>query len=140
MALWRLCHPGVTRACDAVFDPHFDVDPAVADVSADPEADRSLAPVPPCVQGLDWDVEETGEFRCGEETFVVVAHGPIMRVDPVIRVLFRCQFRCSWLSRIAGSEAGSSSLTLSLTCSWRVYDRVLDRVADTLVRGLLTLW
>ena len=70
---------------DTVFDPHLDVDPAVANVPADPEADGALSSVAPCVQGCDWDVEEVGEFFCGEET-VVVVHGRIMRVDPFSRV------------------------------------------------------
>jgi hypothetical protein len=76
---------------DAVFDPQFDIDPSVADVLAGPEADGAFSSVAPCVEGLDWDVEEVGEFFCGEET-VVVVHGWIMRVDPVIRVSFRCHF------------------------------------------------
>ena len=104
MPLRRLCHPGVTRAGDAVFDPHLNVDPAVADVSADSEADGSFSSVAPCVEGLDWDVEEVGEFVCGEEKVVPVVHGRIMRVDPVIRVSFQCHFRCSPLSDVAGGE------------------------------------
>lgn len=119
---------------DTISDPALDVGPAVADVSADSEADGAFSSVAPCVEGLDWDVEEVGEFACGEET-VVVVHGRIMWVDPVIRVLFRCHFRCSLFSVVASCEAFSSSRTLCLTCSWRVSDRVLDRVADTLVRG-----
>jgi hypothetical protein len=95
----------VTRAGDAVFDPAFDVGPAVADVSAGPEADGTFSAVAPCVEGLDWDVEEVGEFVCGEKTVVVVVHGRIMRVDPVGRVSFRCHFRCSLLSVVAGGEA-----------------------------------
>ena len=101
-------------------------------MSADAEADGSLSPVPPRVQGLDRDVEEVGEFFCGEEPVVAVVHGWIMRVDPFSRVLFRCHFRRSLFSDVASSEAFSSPLTLRLTCSWRVL--------DTLMRGSLTLW
>ncbi len=103
LALWRLCHPGVTRVGDAVFDPPFDVDPSVAEMLAGPEADRALSSAPPRVEGLDWDVEEVGEFVCGEET-VVVVHGRIMRVDPVNRVLFRCHSRQSPPEGVAGGE------------------------------------
>ena len=71
---------------DTVFDPHLDIDPAVANVPADPEADGSFSSVAPCVEGLDWDVEEVGEFFCGEKPVVVVVHGRMMRVDPVSRV------------------------------------------------------
>jgi hypothetical protein len=120
---------------DAVFDPHLYVDPSVAEMLAGPEADGAFSSVPPGVEGLDWDVEEVGEFFCGEKTVVAVVHGRIMRVDPVSRVSFRCHCRCSLLSRVAGSEAFSGSRTLRLTCSWRVSDRVLDRVADTLLTG-----
>jgi hypothetical protein len=88
---------------DAVFDPHLYVDPSVAEMLAGPETNGSLCPVAPCVEGLDWDVEEVGEFFCGEET-VVAVHGRIMRVDPVSRVSFRCHFRCSLLSVVVGGE------------------------------------
>ncbi len=143
MALWRLCHPGVTRVGDTVLDPHFDVDPSVADVSADSEPDGAFSSVAPCVEGLDWDVEEVGEFFCGEET-VVVVQGRIMRVDPVTRVSAtlsaECHFHVLFFRVSPAGRWRSRSRTLCLTCSWRVSDRVLDRVADTLVRGLLTLW
>ena len=122
----------MTRVGDAVFDPAFDVGPAVAEMLAGPEAGGAFSSVAPCVEGRDWDVEEVGEFFCGEETVVVVIHGRIMRVDPFSRVSFRCHFRCSLPLGVASSEAFSSPLTLCLTCSWRV--------ADTLVRGLSTLW
>ena len=88
---------------DAVFDPRLDVDPSVADVSAGTEADGSFSAVPPCVERLDWDVEEVGEFFCGEET-VEFVHGPIIRVDPFSRVSFRCHSRCSLLPGVAGGE------------------------------------
>jgi hypothetical protein len=90
--------------CDAVFDPVFDVGPSVADVLADPEADGSLSSVAPCVEGLDWDVEQVGEFVCGKEAVVVVVHGRIMQVNPVIRVSFRCHFRRCLFSGVAGGE------------------------------------
>jgi len=83
---------------DTVLDPQFDVDPAVAEMLAGPEADGAFSAVAPCVEGLDWDVEEVGEFVCGEKPVVVVVHGRIMRVDPVSRV----SFRCSLLSGGAG--------------------------------------
>ena len=79
------------RELDAVFDPPFDVDPSVADVSAGSEADGALSSVPPRVEGLDWDVEEVGEFFCGEKP-VVAVHGRIMRDNPLIRVSFRRHF------------------------------------------------
>ena len=90
----------MTRARDAVFDPAFDVDPSVAEMLAGPEADGAFSSVSPCVEGLDWDVEEVGEFFCGEETVVVGVHGRIMRVDPVSRV----SLRSSLLSGVAGRE------------------------------------
>jgi hypothetical protein len=93
----------VTRVGDTVLDPHLDIDPAVAEMLPGPEADRAFSAVPPRVEGLDWDVEEVGEFFCGEET-VVAVHGRIMRVDPVSRVSFRCHFRCSLLSVVVGGE------------------------------------
>ena len=52
------------------------------------------APVAPCVEGLDWDVEEVGEFVCGEETGFVVVHGRIMRVDPLTRVSATLSAEC----------------------------------------------
>ena len=88
-----MCHPGVTRVGDTVLDPHLDVDPSVADMSADSEADGAFSSVAPCVEGLDWDVEEVGEFVCGEET-VVVVHGRMMRVDPVSRVSVTLSAEC----------------------------------------------
>ncbi len=89
---------------DTVLNPHLDVDPSVTEMLAGPEADRSSSSVAPCVEGLDWDVEEVGEFFCGEETVVVGVHGRIMRVNPLSRVLFRCHCRCSLLSAVAGGE------------------------------------
>ena len=128
---------------DTVLNPHLDVDPAVTDMPTDPETNRSPSSVAPCVEGLDWDVEEIGEFVCGEETVVVVVHGRMMRVDPVSRVSAtlssECHFDVLFFRVAPAGRWCSRSRRLSLTCSWRVSDRVLDRVADTLVRGLLTL-
>ena len=139
MPLRRLCHPGVTRVGDTVLDPRLDVDPPVTDVSADSEPDGSFSSVAPCVEGLDWDVEEVGEFVCGEEKVVVVVHGRIMRVDPLTRVSAtlsaECHFHVLFFRVSPAGRWCSRSRTLCLTCSWRVSDRVLDRVADTLVRG-----
>ena len=99
---------------DTVLDPHLDVDPAVADVSADSEPDGAFSSVAPCVEGLDWDVEEVGELVCGEKPVVVVVHGRIMRIDPVTRV----------------------SATLSAECHFHVlFFRVSPVVRHSRVRG-----
>jgi len=83
----------VTRACDAVLDPHLDVDPSVAEMLAGPETNGAFSSAAPRIEGLDRDVEEVGEFVCGEET-VVVVHGRMMRVDPVSRVSTTLSAEC----------------------------------------------
>jgi len=81
---------------DAIADPPFDVRPSIADVLANREADRTLAPVAPCVQRLDWNVEVIGQFHGGQEA-VVLIHGLSLRSDPFERMSLCCPHRrSSW--------------------------------------------
>ena len=79
----------MTRVLELAVNPIIDVDASVAEVFPDSEPRWTLPVVSPRVDGGDRDVEVFGEFLSGDERFEML-HAPIMRPNPVSRVLSRC--------------------------------------------------
>lgn len=81
-----------THLCDAnpIPDPSLDISPPVPDVLADSEANWAFSPVPPCVQGLDRNIEECGQILDSEQA-VVVVHDQIIEGNPFGRMSCGCQ-------------------------------------------------
>ena len=83
----------MTRFLELALDPLVDVDGSVAEVFPDAESGWALPVVSPRVDRGYRDVEVFGEFLSGDERFEVL-HAPIMRPNPVSRVLSRCHLPC----------------------------------------------
>jgi hypothetical protein len=114
----------------ALLDPLIDVDAPVAEVFPDSKPRWTLPAVSPRVERLDRDGEVLGEFLGGDERFEML-HAPIMRSNPVSRVLSRCHLPCSPPVRACFCNSSIWSVPLAqIRC---------DRATDTLLTGLLTL-
>ena len=121
----------MTRVLELAVNPIVDVDAPVAEVFPDSEPRWALPAVSPRVDRGHRDVEVFGEFLSGDERFEML-HAPIMRPNPVSRVLPRCHLPCSSPVRACFcNSSGRSMPPAQVRC---------DRAADTLVRGFLTLW